>query len=73
LLLHTGGGFHGIVLDFSGGIGGGVMNPIRSTRVSRSTKTVRVPVRIKSGSTTTTKSVPVKVNTVTRTTTIRGR
>ncbi|MBM7458567.1 hypothetical protein JOE26_001242 [Rhodococcus coprophilus] len=49
------------------------MNPIRSTRVSRSTKTVRVPVRIKSGSTTTTKSVPVKVNTVTRTTTIRGR
>lgn len=45
------------------------MSPIRSTRVTRSTQTVRVPVRIKSGNTTTT----VKVNTVTRTTTVRGR
>ncbi|UTT48927.1 hypothetical protein [Rhodococcus gordoniae] len=49
------------------------MSPIRSTRVSRGTKTVRVPVRIKVGNTTTTKSMPVKVTTVTRTTTVRGR
>lgn len=49
------------------------MSPVRSTRVSRSSKTVRVPVRIRVGTSTTTKSVPVKVNTVTRATTVRGR
>ncbi|MGQ4596657.1 hypothetical protein [Nocardia sp. R6R-6] len=40
----------------------------RITSTSRSTRTVRVPVRIKTGSSTRTTSVPVKVTTVTKTT-----
>ncbi|WP_179276139.1 hypothetical protein [Rhodococcus sp. 06-235-1A] len=43
----------------------------RSTRVSRGTKTVRMPVRIKTSSGTRTTSVPVKVTTTTRTTTFK--
>lgn len=43
----------------------------RSTSTSRSTRTVRVPVRIKTSSGTRSTSVPVKVTTVTKTTKIR--
>ncbi|MER2222954.1 MAG: hypothetical protein ABS976_15300 [Rhodococcus sp. (in: high G+C Gram-positive bacteria)] len=46
------------------------MSPTRSTNTTRRTQTVRVPVKIRRGGSTTTKTVPVKVNTVTRTTRI---
>lgn len=39
----------------------------RSSRVTRGTKTVRMPVRIKTASGTRTTSFPVKVTTTTRT------